>query len=388
MQIYFLGSGLNPAKILNLENLIKGSIPQLTRIDRVEDIGGSVLAGANEPVYVLFVGPTSEKGFLDKTIETAERYRRNIFFILIGDEISAEDYKRLLRTGAADWVSTASVPREISELISRRRGRGSGAAPGDRARPVVISFVPGSGGVGNSTLAIEAAIRLKTGKSKRSRKVCLLDLDFQNSHVCDYLDLEPHLKIEEIAAHPERLDSHLFDIFVSHHSSGLDVFAAPRNKANFSDLKLSALDALFDMMSEQYEVIVIDLPVTWFPWTHPVLASSDGIVVTGINTIPCLHQISETLAAVRAVRSSSDQVAVVINRCERGLMGGIARQQHVNKVLELEKLFYVYDDRVAVEDVNMGVPMALAHPRGKASKGIVSLATFCAGFKSLRAAAG
>jgi pilus assembly protein CpaE len=388
MQIYFLGSGLDPAKILALENAIRASIPQLTRIDRVEDISGSLFRGAKEPAYVLFAGPTGEKGFLDKLIETAERFRQQIFFILIGDAISAEDYKRLLRTGGADWVSTASVPHEINELIARRRRAGTGTAPGDRVRPVVVSFVPSGGGVGNSTLAIEVAVRLKAGTSKRARKVCLLDLDFQNSHVCDYLDLEPHLKIEEIAAHPERLDSHLFEIFISHHSSGLDVFAAPRNKVNFSDLNVSALDALFDMMSRQYEVIVIDLPATWFPWTHPVLASSDGILVTGINTIPCLHQISETLAAVRAVSGPSDQLAVAINRCERGLMGGVARQQHVKKVLEHEKLFYIYDDPMAVEDVNMGMPMALAHPRGKASKGIAALAAFCAGFKSLRTAAG
>lgn len=385
MQIYFLGSGLDPARILNLENLIKGSIPQLTKIDKLEDINSSLFKGANEPVYVLFAGPSGDKGFLDEFIETVERFRRQIFFVLIGDEISAADYKRLLRTGGADWVSTATAPQEIGELLSRRRGRAG--TEEDRARPLVVSFVPSSGGVGNSTLAVEVGVRLQAGKSKQPRKVCLVDLDFQNSHVCDYLDIAPQLRIEEISAHPERLDSHLFGIFISHHSSGLDVFAAPRNKINYSDLSMAALDALLDMISKQYDVIVIDLPVTWFPWTRPVLGSSDGIVVTGINTIPGLHQISETLAAVRDVRGAPDQVVVVINRCERGLLGGVARQQHVQKALEQEKLFYIYDDRLAVEDVNMGIPMALAHPRGKASKGIASLAEFCTGLKSLRTAA-
>jgi len=252
---------------------------------------------------------------------------------------------------------------------------------------LVVSFLPSSGGVGNSTLAVEVGVRLVTGKSKQVPKVCLVDLDFQNSRVCDYLDIEPQLRIGEISTHPERLDAHLFGIFISHHSSGLDVFAAPRSKANFFDLNVSALDALFDMISKRYDAIVIDLPVTWFPWTRPVLTSSDGILVTGINTIPCLHQISETLAAVRNVTGAPEQVAVVINRCERGLMGGVARQQHVQKALGQEKLFYIVDDHVAVEDVNMGIPMALAHPRGKASKGIVALAGFCAGLKSLRAVA-
>jgi pilus assembly protein CpaE len=382
-----MGIGLGRAKIVELENKIRALFPELIRIDNVEDISDFLAQGSNGPVYVLFAGPTSDNAFLDKLIETAERFRDRAFFILIGDEISAADYKRLLRTGGADWVSTAGVPHEISELIARQRGRTAGASAGkDRTRPAVVSFVPSGGGVGNSTLAVEVGVRLLAGKPE-PRKVCLVDLDFQNSHVCDYLDIAPQLRIEEIAAHPERLDAHLFGIFISHHSSGLDVFAAPRNKVNFSDLKVSALDALFDMISKQYGVIVIDLPVTWFPWTRPILASSDGIIVTGINTIPCLHQISETLAAVRNVKSPSDEVAVAVNRCEGGLIGGVARQQHVTKALENEKVFYIYNDSAAVEDANMGVPMALAHPRGKASKGIVSLAEYCAGLQSQRASA-
>ena len=57
--------------------------------------------------------------------------------------------------------------------------------------PVVILVIPtrriSAGGVGNSTLAIETGIQLKAAKRTRGRRICLVDLDFQNSHVCDYL---------------------------------------------------------------------------------------------------------------------------------------------------------------------------------------------------------
>src|SRR5947208_42107 len=81
-----------------------------------------------------------------------------------------------------------------------------------------------------------ACILLKTAKRTRARRVCLLDLDFQNSHVCDYLDIEPRMQIHEIAANPERLDAQLFDLFVSHHTSGLDVLAAPRSRDHAPDI--------------------------------------------------------------------------------------------------------------------------------------------------------
>src|SRR5207249_3796469 len=97
------------------------------------------------------------------------------------------------------------------------------AAAPSGAQPVVIAFVPSAGGVGNATIAIEVGIKLKSTKATRQRRVCLIDLDFQTSHVCQYLDVEPRLRIHEIESNPERLDDHLFDIFKSQHSSGLDV---------------------------------------------------------------------------------------------------------------------------------------------------------------------
>ncbi len=153
-----------------------------------------------------------------------------VFFIFVSREISASDYKRLVRTGGADWVSMQGAPQEIQDIISRTSR--TELRPGDQqVRPAIVAFVPSSGGVGNATLAIETAMQIKLDKQARSRRVCLLDLDLQASHLCDYLDIEPRLQIQEIIENPDRLDAQLFDLFVSHHAaSGVDVLATPRNR--------------------------------------------------------------------------------------------------------------------------------------------------------------
>src|SRR5262249_33089298 len=149
---------------------------------------------------------------------------------------------------------------------------------------------------------------------------------------------------------PERLDAQLFDIFASKHSSGLHVFAAPRSKLDPTKLDVAALDALFEMIAKHYDLILIDLPVTWFSWTGDIIANCNAVVVTGINTIPCLRQLAQTIAAVRAARPNSnlDTVSVVINRCDRTLLGGVERRQHVESVLGQEQVFYVGNDSVAM----------------------------------------
>ena len=66
------------------------------------------------------------------------------------------------------------------------------------------------------------------------------------------------------------------------------MFAAPRSKFNICDLSDAALDALFDMISSRYDLMLIDLPVTAFSWTADVVANCDAVLVTGINTISSL----------------------------------------------------------------------------------------------------
>jgi pilus assembly protein CpaE len=228
-------------------------------------------------------------------------------------------------------------------------------------------------------------VLLKKGGAGKERKVCIVDLDFQTGHVCDYLDIDPQLKIRDIAENPERLDNQLFEIFISRHSSGVHVFAAPRSKFQPWSLDLTALDKLFGMIAARYEYILVALPVTWFPWTAHVLAASGGIVVTGVNTIPGLRLISETLTAIRDAARDVNEIRVVINHSEHGFLGRVARSDHVKKVLGEEKVLFVRDDAIAIEAVNTGAPMAVANPGAKIVKQIGALAEFCVGLKKASA---
>ena len=380
--IYLLSAETDVERTVALEQKIRTIIPNLIRIKNLE---GIVPGQAKGLIYILFVAPAEGDGYIDKLINIATKYRDRVFFILISNEISTVDYKRLVRSGGADWVS-AAAPQEIIEIIARQPANEE-ARGAESAGPVVVSFVPSAGGVGNSTLAIEVAIQLKKKKGSRDRRVCLVDLDLQMSHVCDYMDMKPHLQIQEIAADPDRLDSQLFDMFVSRHSSGVDVFAAPRSKFNPCDLDIAVLDTVFEMIAKRYDLILIDLPATWFPWTRQIIQASDGIIVTGINTVPGLGQVSETLAALRnAPGPAADAVVVALNRCDYGLLGRISRRQHVDLVLGREKVFFVRDDPVALESINTGTPIGVSSPQRKIIKDIGLIAALCTGLKSSRVA--
>jgi pilus assembly protein CpaE len=377
MTIYLTQGGNDETRVDEIEDKLRSAIPDLKRVPRVEDIDQKSVA---ERSIVVLVAAALDGAKVDDLIDVVGRQSQNLFFIVVGGDISGRDYKRLIQSGNADWVAEGALPQEILDIVGRVKAPARDDVAVDS--PVVVSFTPSAGGVGNSTLAIETAVHLVKAKSNKSAKVALVDLDFQSSHVCDYLDIAPKFQFEEIVAAPDRLDDHLLSAFISHHSSGLDVLAASRSRFHARDLSVEALSALFDRMAQRYSTIIIDLPLSVHSWTLPLLAASKGILVTGVNTIPGLRQIEETLRALRTEASVTAELRAVVNRCEFDLLGRVARGDHVARILGEEKRLLVRNARIAIECVNVGTPIILAHPSDKSVKDIAAIAAFCAGLNA------
>jgi pilus assembly protein CpaE len=354
-------------------------VPEARKIGRIEDIAAEFSSAAQTKNVIIFLAPSLPADGIENLIDQIRRNRHRAFFILVSTEISGTDYKRLIQTGDAEWVAVGSL-QEIPELIVKQSSVFD-AAPQPKVKPTIVTFLPCTGGVGNTTIALDVALRIKLAKLSRSWKICYVDLNFQTSNVCDFLDIEPRFQVGELIDRPERLDEQLFGLFVSHHQCGLDVFAAPRTKLNPCRIDAAVLEPILGMILRKYEYIVIDMPVTWFGWTVPTLESSDAVIITGINTVPSLRQLKVTLDAVQDAKATSAQVAIVMNRVTRHIFGGIERRGHIASVLPDENIFYIEEDSHAVDRDNTGVPAALS---GDKEKDYGKLTLFCT---SLRQAA-
>jgi pilus assembly protein CpaE len=315
MQIYFFSAGLESDELSELENSIRQRLPALRKLAKLDEASQELPDQSKkqdpERIYIIFPVLTAPSS-IDSMVSIAEQ-NHQLFFIFVSRDITAGDYKRLVRGGNADWASLQGAAQEISDIIFRRVPTDTVAVSSRGAKPAIAAFVASSGGVGNATLALEAATQLKLDKKTRNVRICLLDLDLQSSHICDYLDIEARLQLQEITERPERLDAQLFSLFVSSHSSGLDILAAPRDRRNPLNLDLRALEALFGMIATRYDLVVIDLPSAWFPWTETVLSVSDLVVVTGFNTVPGLRQVAGTLQAVREMERIPRSVRLVLS---------------------------------------------------------------------------
>jgi pilus assembly protein CpaE len=383
MQIYFFTAGTESSELNELERRIRSTVPSLRKLANLDAVTGarSQDAASANPDQICIIIPVLTGTSLDHMANIAEQEHRGIFFIFVSNEISASDYKRLVRSGGADWVSIQGAPQEILDIISRSSRTDVRGSSDEQVRPAIVTFVPSSGGVGNATLAIETAVQIKRAKQTRARRVCLLDLDLQASHICDYLDIEPRFNVEEIVHNPDRLDAQLFDLFVSRHgASGIDVLATPRNRRASVELNMAALDALFRFISEQYDLVIINVPPAWFDWTDQILAVSDLAIVTGLNNVPGLRQIAETLQEVKRAQRVPPQIVVALNRCESGLVGGVARRRHVNQALGNQTAVYIREDAAAANhSLNTGVPISITSRSSRITKDVRALASLVSG---------
>ncbi|MCC2113164.1 MAG: response regulator receiver protein, partial [Hyphomicrobiales bacterium] len=182
----------------------------------------------------------------------------------------------------------------------------------------IVDFIPAMGGVGATTLAIEAAIQLIRRDGAES--TCLVDLAFQQSACADHLDIEPRFDFAEIARRSDRLDMHVLEVMLSKHRSGLTLLGALPDPASPALIDTLTLTNILDLVSSRFTNVIIDVPRDWRPWTDVVLAGSDDVFVVTDMTVPGLR------AARRMVDSITERLhrqvvgKVIVNRFEQSML--------------------------------------------------------------------
>ena len=118
MTIYLTQGGGDEARVDEIEGRLKSTIPDLKRVPNVEAIDPKSVNGADRSI-VLLAAAAPKGANVDDLIDVVRRHPRNLFFIVVGGDISARDYKRLIQSGNADWVAEVGLPHEILDIVGR-----------------------------------------------------------------------------------------------------------------------------------------------------------------------------------------------------------------------------------------------------------------------------
>jgi pilus assembly protein CpaE len=267
--------------------------------------------------------------------------------------------RQLLQIRVADFLVKPVSPLDLVRACARvAQGPTTEAA----TEAEICTFLPAAGGVGLTTLAVQAAMLLLKGQ-RGEPSTCLVDLDFQHGACADYLDIEPRLDLNEIEPRPERLDHQLLEVMLSRHSSGLAVIAAPNRPAEMRTFDPDMVTRLLDLVSSHFEHVVIDMPRTWFPWTDSILFGSNKLYIVTEMTVPGLRHAKQLITAIGERLAGGPKPKVIVNRFEQHLFGPGLRRADIEQALGDTFAGVIPNNyRLVREAIDRGVPLDEVKP--------------------------
>jgi len=306
----------------------------------------------------------------------AERHER-LSVIATARDITAQGVRELVRHGIDDFVPQPLDQHSLLDAIdvAKRKARQNRRGPSGGH---IITVSRAKGGMGATTLAVNLALNLiePIGKEEPKR-VCLLDLDLQFGDAALYLDLEPRSDLVDIVQKPARLDTALLLSAMTEHKSGLEVLQAPIEPMPLDALRTETAGRLIDLAQQEFDYVVVDLPLAFAAWYEMVLDMTDKLyLVTQLN-VPAIRQTRRFIDILKDEGLFSLPVSVVLNRHVRGF-NEQTRIRQCSKALDNTIDHYlVNDERTALEAVNRGVSLAEVHRRSKICAAIRNMALDC-----------
>jgi pilus assembly protein CpaE len=253
-------------------------------------------------------------------------------------------------------------PVQAVELV-RTCARVARPTGGETAEAEIFTFIPAVGGAGVTTLAIQTALLLLNSGHRGRPTTCLVDLDFQHGACAHYLDIEPRLDLKEIEPRPERLDRQLLEIMLSHHSTGLEVIAAPNRPAEMRTFDPDMVTRLLDLVSSHFDYVVIDMPRTWFSWTDSVLLGTNNLFIVSEVTVPSLRHAKQLVAAIRERLGDGPKPQVIVNRFEQRMFEAGLKKSDVEQALGESFAGTIPNNYQLVrEAIDRGVPLDEVKP--------------------------
>ncbi|HLO34788.1 MAG TPA: response regulator [Candidatus Deferrimicrobium sp.] len=276
---------------------------------------GFRLWGAEAPDLILLdvMLPKLDGYQVATKIRTEEGTTGHVPIIMLTAEREVEQKVRGLRAGADDYLIKPFHPAELMARIKSLLAR---FAPHETlvGRPPlgrVLAFYGAKGGVGTTTIAINAAIALHR---ELGRKVALVDGNLQFGDHRVFLDLGLDKKsIVDIVSAPT-IDQDLVRQVMVKHDSGVDLLLAPPSPETAELVTHEQMPLIVDQLRALYDYVVIDIDKRLDDINLGILEAADTMFVVMTADLSCLKNVRLVLETIGHLGYSSSKVQLVLNR--------------------------------------------------------------------------
>lgn len=346
-----------------------------TRVGDLHSVNGELVA-ALERVDVLLVDiDANDERELRHLGEIIEQRRGKTAILATARDLSAQGVRGLIRQGVDDFIPQPFELPDMQDAIANARAKLQQVRTG-RKTGQVISVTRAKGGMGASTLAAHVALALCEKRHRRDPEpqVALLDLDLQFGDLSLMLDLKPSGEMVEIIRDPTRLDGALLRASMTRHKSGLFVLPAPSEFVPLDALPVAAVVKLLELAREEFDFVVLDLPLAAPRWLEAVLQHTDQLYLVSQLNVAAIRQSRRLLDFLKEEGHYELPVSVVLNRYVWRLTERSRLQQAIRALGQPIDHFVPDDAALALEAINRGTPLFELRQRAKLCRALRQVA--------------
>ena len=300
----------------------------------------------------------------------ADHRTARIPVIMLSARKQADDVLTGYAEGADEYipkpVEMAVLAAKIEVLIRRfRTTKGDVAAK--RGGNVVL-FLHGKGGVGCTTLAVNAAVALAATTIYR---VSLLDLNLEFGNAPMLMNLTPPRTLADLAEDShEQLDEATFGRYLEQDRTGVRVLAGCDVPERAELVTVPAVQQAVDHLQMQSDYVIVDAPASFSQQVLAALDVADAVVVITAAHLPSLKATKETLDVLEKLSYPKERAVLVVNRTSSAGL----EMEHVARFFNRKPDIVVPYTEACDDAADRGRPLAVLHPDSAATKAIRDLA--------------
>ena len=335
----------------------------------------AVAAMRNEPVDLIVAEGLAASGAIASLRTATDGRITPILVVAPAHDVEARI--AFLEAGADDVIAGGFQPTELAGRVMAlliRTGRVAADFASHTGTGEVIAFFSPKGGVGTTTLAVNTAVLLAGGAGTRQSqaaqstngvlppsRVLLIDLDLQFGQVATHLNLMPRYDLAGLASdEPTLADAELARTYLTTHSSGLNVLAAPaRPEADFR-VSLEHVQRIVELMQPSFDHILVDLGSRLDPRSLWLLEQANAHVFVLFPEIAALRAMSLLLAFLADTTPLKARTHLVINHV---FPKELLKTRDVENLLRAKPTAEIpYTEVDMIRSVNEGVPLVSSRP--------------------------
>lgn len=328
---------------------------------------------------IIIIGPFQPKSPYEIAREfTHMLHHRNAAVVLLMLPPEQIDLKQALYAGVVDILSTTpskldvqsalekaeqtlALKLETNEQYLAQTGHNSTNIAARQKDGKIIVFLSTKGGVGKTTLSVNAA----TALAKKNLAVAVIDLDLQFGDVPLLFDKEPKATIYDWVK--ESLDENNGEVepYMVKHHSGVEFIAAPPLPEFAELISGDHIARLIEELKKRYDVIIIDTPPSLVETNLVALDYADDILLITSFDLPALKNGKLALDTM-ALLGFTDKIKIVLNRDAE--MKGM-NLDSIENVLGKPIFARIPSDYMTViSSINKGVPFVISATRTQVAK--------------------